>query len=94
MKGYNKGDINKVLIMREQGRTRSNGFKIDKFRFNKDIGKNWLLLAWLGGGGGKKKLRWKKWSNLEKQTYRQTDGQTNQRVHYKTHYHKQKSPNT
>ena len=42
MKGYNKGDINKVLIVREQDRTRSNGFKLDKFRFNKDIGKNWF----------------------------------------------------
>ena len=42
MKGYNKGDINKVLMVREQGRTRSNGFKLDKFRFNKDIGKNWF----------------------------------------------------
>ncbi len=42
MKGYKKGDVNKVLIVREQGRTRSNGFKLDKFRFNKDIGKNWL----------------------------------------------------
>ncbi len=42
MMGYNKGDINKVLIVREQGRTRSNGFKLDKFRFNKDIGKNWF----------------------------------------------------
>ncbi len=40
MKGYNKGYINKVLILREQGRTRNNGFKIDKIRFNKDIGKN------------------------------------------------------
>ncbi len=42
MKGYNKGDINKVLIVREQGRTRSNEFKLDKFRFSKDIGKNWF----------------------------------------------------
>ncbi len=42
MKGYNKGDINKVLIVKEQGRTRSNGFKLDKFRFSKDIGKNWF----------------------------------------------------
>ncbi len=41
MKKYNKGDINKVLTVREQGRTCSNGFKIHKFRFNKDIGKNW-----------------------------------------------------
>ncbi len=42
MKGYNKGDVNMVLIVKEQGRTRSNGFKLDKFRFNKDIGKNWF----------------------------------------------------
>ncbi len=42
MKGYNKVDINKVLIVKEQGRTRSNGFKLDKFRFNKDVGKNWF----------------------------------------------------
>ncbi len=42
MKGYSKGDISKVLVVREQGRTRSNGFKPDKFRFSKDIGKNWF----------------------------------------------------
>ncbi len=42
MKGYNKGYINKVLIVNEQGRTRSNGFKLDKFIFSKDIGKNWF----------------------------------------------------
>ncbi len=42
MKGHNKGYINKVLIVREQGWTRSNGFKLYKFRFNKDIGKNWF----------------------------------------------------
>ncbi len=36
MKGYNKGDVNKVLIVREQGRTRSSVFKLDTFRFNKD----------------------------------------------------------
>ncbi len=30
-----------MLIEREQGRTRSNGFKLNKFRFNKEIGKNW-----------------------------------------------------
>ncbi len=40
MKGLHKGDIHKVLLVREQGRTRSNGFKLDKFRFNRDIGKN------------------------------------------------------
>ncbi len=31
-----------MLIVKEQGRTRSNGFKLDKFRFSKDIGKNWF----------------------------------------------------
>ncbi len=44
MKGY-KGDINKVLIVREQGRTRSNGFKIDKFRFNTTSGTG-LAIMW------------------------------------------------
>ncbi len=40
MKGYNKGDVNKERIVREQGRTHSNRFKLDKFRFSKEIGKN------------------------------------------------------
>ncbi len=35
MKGYSKGDINKVLLVREQGRTRCNGFKLDIFRINR-----------------------------------------------------------
>lgn len=30
MKGHNKGDVNKVLAVREQGRTRGNEFKLDK----------------------------------------------------------------
>ncbi len=42
MKGYNKGDVNKVIIIREQSRTRSSRFKLDKSRFNKDMGKNWF----------------------------------------------------
>ena len=42
VKGYNKGDINKVLIASNQDRTRSNGFKLDKFRFRKEIGRNWF----------------------------------------------------
>ncbi len=35
MKRYSKGDINKVFVVREQGRTRSNEFELDKFRFKK-----------------------------------------------------------
>ena len=42
MKGLNKGDTHKVLLVGEQSRTRNNGFKLDKFRFNRDIGKNWF----------------------------------------------------
>ena len=41
-KEINKGDINEVLKMKEEGITRSNGFKLDKFRFKKDIGKYWF----------------------------------------------------
>lgn len=42
MKGFNKGDVGKVLVVREKGRTHSNGFKLEKFRFSKVVGKNWL----------------------------------------------------
>ncbi len=42
MKGYNKGDTNKALVIKEQGRTHSNRFKLEKFRLSKDIGKNWF----------------------------------------------------
>nr|XP_053657327.1 uncharacterized protein LOC128706451 [Cherax quadricarinatus] len=42
MTGINKGDINKVLRVSNQVRTRNNGFKLDKFRFRKDIGKYWF----------------------------------------------------
>ncbi len=31
-----------MLIVKEQSRMRSNGFKLDKFGFNRDIGKNWF----------------------------------------------------
>ena len=40
--GYNKGDISQVLFFCEQNRTRNNGFKLDKFRFRKEIGRNWF----------------------------------------------------
>ena len=40
--GINTGDISEVLKMKEEGITRSNGFKLDEFRFKKDIGKYWF----------------------------------------------------
>lgn len=36
MKGFNKDDVNKSLVVIGQGRTRSNMFKLDKFLFSKD----------------------------------------------------------
>ena len=39
--GINNGISVEVLKMKE-GITRSNGFKLDKFRFKKDIGKRWF----------------------------------------------------
>ena len=42
VKGFNKRDINKVLIVKEKIRTQTNGFKLDNFRFRKDIGTNWF----------------------------------------------------
>ncbi len=41
-KGIKKGDISKVLILKPNTRTRSNGYKLDKFRFRKEIGKNFF----------------------------------------------------
>ena len=42
VKGFNKGNINKVLLVKEKVKTRTNGFKLDKFRYWKDVGKNWF----------------------------------------------------
>ena len=42
VKGFNKGDISRVLIVSGPGVTRTNGFKLEKFRFRKEIGKNWF----------------------------------------------------
>ena len=42
VKGFNKGDINKILIVKEKVRTQTNGFELEKFRFRKFIGKNWF----------------------------------------------------
>lgn len=42
MEGFDLGDVNIILVVKEPGRTCSNGLKLDKFRLNKDIGKNWF----------------------------------------------------
>ena len=42
VKGFNKGDISKVLIVSGPGRTRTNSYKLEKLRFKKEIGKNWF----------------------------------------------------
>ena len=41
-RGYNKVDISKILRISNQDRTRNNGFKIEKSRYKKEIGKNWF----------------------------------------------------
>ena len=41
-RGYNKGDVNRILRVSNQDRTRNNGFKIDKYRYKKEIGRNWF----------------------------------------------------
>ena len=40
MKCFNKGDVGKVMMISSQDRTRNNGFKLEKCRFNKKIGRN------------------------------------------------------
>ena len=35
-------NINKVLLVKEQVRTLRNGYKLDKFKFRKEIRKNWF----------------------------------------------------
>ena len=39
VKGFNRRDINKIHIVKEQVRTRINGFKLDKSKFRKEVGK-------------------------------------------------------
>ena len=41
-RGYNKGDVSRILRISNQDRTRNNGFKIDKNRYKREIGKNWF----------------------------------------------------
>ncbi len=42
MTEFNKGDVSKVLVVKVPGRTRSNGLKLGRVRFNEDMGRNWL----------------------------------------------------
>ena len=42
VKGFNKSDVRKVLTISSQDRTRNNGFKLEKCRFNKEIRRNWF----------------------------------------------------
>ena len=41
-KGYNEEDISKILTVNNQDRTTNNGFKLEKFRIRKKIGRKWL----------------------------------------------------
>lgn len=42
MKNLKKSQVSKVLVVKQQGRTRCNEFKLEKFRFNADIAKRWF----------------------------------------------------
>ena len=42
VKGFNKGDVGKVLRISSQDRIRNNGFKLEKRRFRKEIGLDWF----------------------------------------------------
>ncbi|KAG0719904.1 Eukaryotic translation initiation factor 3 subunit B [Chionoecetes opilio] len=42
IKGFNKGEVGKVLTAFNQGRTRSQGFKLEGRRFRKEIGIHWF----------------------------------------------------
>lgn len=43
MKGFNEGDIDKLIIVNGLVRTRSNGYKIDSFRFKRERGNQELV---------------------------------------------------
>ena len=42
VKGFNKGEVRKVLMISSQDRTRSNRFNVEKCRFRKEMGRNWF----------------------------------------------------
>ena len=41
-RGYNKENISKIPSVNNQDITRNNGFKLKKFRFRREIGRNWF----------------------------------------------------
>ena len=42
-KGFNKGDVGKVLTIISQDRTRNNGFKLEKCTYITEIGLDWFI---------------------------------------------------
>ena len=42
VKGINKGNIDQVLKISSQDRTRGNGYKLEKLRFGTDLGRYWF----------------------------------------------------
>ena len=40
--GVSKKGTNKIIVVKEKVITLTNGFKLDKFRYRKDISKNWF----------------------------------------------------
>ena len=41
-KGLNKGDLNEVVRISSGDRTRNNGFKPEKSRFRREMGRKWF----------------------------------------------------
>ena len=41
-RGYNKGEISKFIRVNNQDITINNGFKLEKFLFRREIGRNWF----------------------------------------------------
>ena len=46
--GYSKGDVDKVLTFNQQGITCSNGLKLEKIRFGKEVDRNWFCSRVVG----------------------------------------------
>ena len=43
VKGINKGNIDQVIEISSQDRTRGNGYKLEKLRFRTDVGRYWFM---------------------------------------------------